>query len=250
MGGRTEGDTADMTAYEQPEQTLRGVQQRLWELAARLQERQENERRYIAREIHDELAQGLTGLKLDVYWLNNHLSDESAKQQERLRAMERQLDRLMTALRRIGTALRPEILDDLGLAAAMEWQLQEVCQRANLRYHLTLSPGDLEVVPEQATALFRIFQEALTNVVRHAEARRVEVWLHRQGDEWVLAIHDDGKGIAADRLADCTSLGLLSMRERAQLWGGDVNITGNARTGTTVTVHLPVPQGDLQGTAS
>lgn len=240
----------DRTAYNQAEQTLRGVRQRLWDLAARLQERQENERRYIAREIHDELAQGLTGLKLDVYWLRSHLSDAAGKQDERLHAMGRQLDRLMTAVRRIGTALRPEILDDLGLAAAIEWQLQEVCQRAHLSSHLTLSPNDLEVEPEQATALFRIFQEALTNVVRHAEAHTVEVRLSRHGAVLCLDVHDDGKGIAADRLADRTALGLLSMRERAQLWGGEARIAGNARTGTTVTVRLPLPQGVLQGMAS
>jgi signal transduction histidine kinase len=113
-----------------------------------------------------------------------------------------------------------------------------------------LIPEDPIVEPEQATALFRIFQEALTNVVRHADARTVEVRLTQHSASLGLEIHDDGKGIAANRLSDCTSLGLLSMRERAQLWGGEVQITGNPRSGTTVVVQLPSNDGERQGMAS
>ncbi len=240
----------DITARKRAEQTLQRIQQRLWELAARLQERQENERRYIAREIHDELAQGLTGLKLDVFWLANHLADEPATQRERLTAMGAQLDWLMNAVRRIGASLRPEILDDLGLAAAIEWQLQEVGQRTGLTCRLTLPDDDVVVEPERATALFRIFQEALTNVVRHAEAHTVDVRLTHQNGAVSLEVHDDGKGIPAARLADCTSLGLLSMRERTQLWGGEVSISGSPKTGTSIRVCIPSSLAEQQGVSS
>jgi signal transduction histidine kinase len=223
----------------QAEQALRNSREQLRALTTHLQERQEEERRRIAREIHDELGQVLTVLKIDLAWLANRLGATDPLYQQRFRAMAGFLDTLVTAVRRISTALRPEILDDLGLTAAIEWQLQEVCQRSGLAYELALPVEELDAEPAQATAMFRIFQEALTNVLRHAAASKVTVRLRQQPETLTLEVIDDGRGITPCQLADRGALGLLSMRERAHLWGGDVIIRGDPGHGTTVTLRMP-----------
>ena len=213
--------------------------ERLRELAMYLQDRQETERQHIAREIHDELGQGLTILKMDVAWLSKCLATGPQAWQERLAEMTTELDALIKTLRRLATELRPAILDDLGLTAAIEWLLQNVEQRTGLAYTLALPAEDLVLDSSRAIAVFRIFQEALTNVLRHAEATTVDVQLIQYPDIIVLKVMDDGQGMCLDSLPGCTSLGLLNMCERAHLWGGEVTIESETGMGTTVTVWMP-----------
>jgi signal transduction histidine kinase len=176
---------------------------------------------------------------MDVSWLARRIQTAPALCRDRLTLVTAQLDTLLDSVHRIGTALRPTVLDDLGLAAAIEHQLQDVQQRMGLAYTLTLPAQEVVIEPACATSLFRIFQEAITNVVRHAEASVVAVRLAQEPDGVRLEVRDNGKGIAPAQRTDHHALGLLSMRERAELWGGTVTIEGQPGVGTTVTVHLP-----------
>jgi PAS domain S-box-containing protein len=223
----------------QAEHALRSSREQLRALTTHLQNRQEEERRRLAREIHDELGQALTVLKIDIAWLSSRLGAADTSCRERLQGMTTQLDALATSVHRIGTELRPGLLDDLGLTAAIEWQLQEVCKRTGLACESVLPADDLVIDQAQATAMFRIFQESLTNVLRHADADKITVRLTQQPDALLLEVSDNGKGITPRQLRDRKALGLLSMRERAHLWGGHVTITGGPGEGTTVTLRMP-----------
>jgi PAS domain S-box-containing protein len=224
---------------QQVERALRSSREQLRALTTHLQNRQEEERRRIARAIHDELGQALTVLNIDLAWLSARMPATDATGRERLRDMTAMVDTLLTSVRRIGTELRPDILDDLGLTAAIEWQLQEICKRTGLTYRLSTPAAEVVLTQTHATAIFRIFQEALTNILRHAAARKISVRLSRRPDVLILTIADDGRGITPGQLDDRHSLGLLSMRERAYLLGGEVVITGAAGKGTTVTLRMP-----------
>jgi PAS domain S-box-containing protein len=228
----------DITERKHIEQTLRKSQHQLRRLAGHLQQIQEQERARIAREIHDEVAQSLTALHLDLAWLVTRLPNVP-EVYDRLQAMVAQLEALDTTARHIATELRPPLLDDLGLLAAIEWQLQDVSQRTGLAYALLMPHEEITLDPEQATAVFRIFQEALTNVVRHADASEVVVRVHAGPDAIRLEVADDGQGITPEQLDDPAALGLLGMRERAMLWDGEVSVQGKPGVGTTVTLRMP-----------
>jgi PAS domain S-box-containing protein len=233
---------------EKAEQALRSSHEELRQLATYLQNAQEQERTRIARELHDDLAQMLTSLRMDVTWLARRAVTVSSIWRERLTNMTCTIDTLGRAVRRIGTELRPNILDALGLVPAIEWQVQEVGQRTGLTYTVQIPTEELSIDQARATALFRIFQEALTNVVRHAEARHVVIRLVQDPEAMRLEVVDNGKGITPEQLTDRASLGLVGMRERARLWGGDVTIQGTPGVGTTVTIWLPCGPSTL-GTA-
>jgi PAS domain S-box-containing protein len=222
------------------ERALRRSQEQLRRLATHLQNTQEQERTRIAREIHDDLAQTLTGLKMDLAWFAKRLHTAPLAWHERLTAMATTLTTMFQTVRRIGTELRPLMLDELGLLAAIPWYLQEVCQRASLAYELHMPTEELILDQERTTALFRIFQEALTNVVRHAEASQVSVCMVQYPDAVCLEVADDGKGCPAERVAEPASLGILGMRERAALWGGELTIAERPGGGTALTVRLPL----------
>jgi PAS domain S-box-containing protein len=241
------GYAQDITERLHAEQALHRSQQRLWELATRLQERQEAERQRIAREIHDELGQALTGFKMDIAWLAKRLVTAPTSCQDHLTRMTTHVEAFLDTVRRIGTALRPNMLDELGLVAAMEYQLQEARRRTGLAYVLTLPAAEIVMESACATALFRIFQEALTNVIRHAQASTVTVLMTQQQDWLLLEVVDDGKGIAAEQIAHWHSLGLRGMSERAELWGGIVTIQGQPGAGTTVAVRMPYHPVCTQG---
>jgi len=193
----------------------------------------------MALEIHDEVAQLLTILQIDIAWLMDQCP-VSSEIHARLRSMSAQVDDLDQAVHRIATELRPRLLDDLGLLAAIEWQLEEVQRRTGLTYALQV-PSEVEtrLDADRTTALFRIFQEALTNVVRHAEASRVKVRVHQDAEGLCLEIIDNGKGFTVTPQSQRNALGLLGMHERAHLWGGDVTIETQPGSGTTVIVRMP-----------
>ena len=210
----------------------------LQRLAAGLLLAREEERTTIAREIHDELGQTLTALKMDAAWIRRRLADDMPQIGAKLAAMVTLIDGAVVTVRRIATDLRPGILDDLGLAAAVEWQAQEFEHRTGIECVLRATVDQGEVDPLVSTAVFRIFQESLTNVARHSQASRVAVTLEHRHTDLVLEVRDDGIGIAEADASHVRSIGLAGMRERAQLVGGGFSISG-APGGTTVLVQIP-----------
>jgi PAS domain S-box-containing protein len=224
---------------QQAEQALRYSREQLRQLATHLQNAQEQERAYIARELHDDLAQALTSMRLDVSWLLRRAPAAPLEWRERLTTIAATIDTLHQTVHRIGAELRPTVLDALGLTAAIEWQLQEIQQRTELTYSLHKPTQEVTVDQARATALFRIFQEAVTNVVRHAEASHITVRLMQPGHAVLLEVADNGKGMHRRQISDRTSLGLLGMRERARMWGGYVTINSTPDVGTTVTIWMP-----------
>jgi PAS domain S-box-containing protein len=229
----------DITAQKEAEEELQRSFRQLRELTARLQSVREEERARVAREIHDELGQALTAIKLDLASLMGALRADQEEELDKAESILRLIDQTIVSVRRIATELRPGILDDLGLVAAVEWAAQESEARAGTKCHLDLPHDDIAIDQERTTAIFRIFQETLTNVTRHAEATRVDVRLGRENGKIVLEVRDNGRGIAAEQLSSGRSLGILGMRERALLLGGELTITGAPGKGTTVKVLIP-----------
>jgi signal transduction histidine kinase len=239
----------------QAEEALREQALQLRALAGRLEASREEERRRISREIHDELGEVLTSQKLGLMWIKqrlNALKQPEAMKPETLKAellepIFSKIDFLGTLtdgtakrVRRLCTELRPPILDDLGLTAAIEWQAREFQNRTSIECVTHPDSVTVELEPESATALFRIFQEILTNVLRHAKASRVEVELSASNGHLILEVKDNGRGIPENKLAGGISLGILGMRERAVLLGGKLGIRGTPGKGTTVIVSIPI----------
>lgn len=233
---------------EAQQQTSR---EQLRALAARLESIREDERSRIAREIHDELGQALTALRIDLSRLTTRIPDDKTALLERTGAMITLVDATVESVRRIATELRPGILDDLGLEAAIEWQAQEFHERTGIKCQLTSSLATVDLDRELSTAVFRILQETLTNVARHANATRVEIGLSEEADRLILDVVDNGRGITDQEIADPKSLGLLGMRERAALLGGEVRIVGLPGEGTTVKAEISLkrPVGTAPGGA-
>ncbi len=229
----------DITQRKRAEEELQHSFTRLRELAARLQSVREEERAKVAREIHDELGQALTAIKIDLASLIPRLRAHQTRELEKVESILRLVDQTILSVRRIATELRPAILDDLGLVAAVEWAAEEFEARTGTWCRLDLPDDDIVIDPERATAIFRIFQETLTNVLRHAEATRVDVRLSKSDGDIVLEVRDNGRGIAEAQLLSGGSLGILGMRERALLLGGALIISGAPGNGTMVMLRIP-----------
>lgn len=235
------GTEEDVTERRQAEEQLEESNRQLRALAARLQTVREEESIHIAREIHDELGGALTGLKMDMSWIGKRLSEQSREAVgPKLRSALELLDETVSKVRNISTELRPSVLDDLGLPAAIEWQAREFQKRTETRCKLVSLQEDVTLSPEKSTAVFRIFQEILTNVTRHAHASLVEVSLAQRGGDLILRVSDDGNGFRGGEVGKAKSLGLLGMRERAMIFGGRVDVVGAEGRGTTVTVCIPL----------
>lgn len=228
---------------KQAEIDLRNSRDQLRALAAKLQSVREEERKLITRDIHDELGQALTGFKMDLAWMRNRLANlESSTRAPllgKIAEMSALVDATANTVRKLCTELRPGILDDLGLTAAIEWQAREFSKRTGIRCAVTTNADSLTLNPDQTTATFRIFQEILTNVARHARASRVNVRLESNEKEVLLEASDNGRGIRKNEMDGTKSLGLVGMRERALLFGGALELRGVPGKGTTVTVRLP-----------
>lgn len=236
----------DVTERRRGEQKLREMNAQLRDLSAALQNVREQERMRIALELHDELGQQLTGLKLELSWLGNRLKEGRAAPPEQVDAMRRHLDSAIATVRRISTELRPRVLDDLGFKDALAWQAGEFSKKTGLAVELDIDAATIVSDNTLATALFRIVQEALTNVARHAEASRVTIRFEVVDENLVLTIADDGRGIPVDGPAT-RGIGLLSMRERAAVLGGHFEISNQDGGGTAVTVTLPLDAPNLAG---
>lgn len=221
------------------EEHLKKSEEELRALAAHLQSVREEEWTRIAREIHDELGQTLTGLKMDLTWLEKKLPRERALA-KKTKSMFRLIDDTIRSVRKIASGLRPEVLDELGLAAAIGWQARDFRKRTGIRCKLSLPLEKLVLDPERSTAAFRIFQELLTNVARHAKATRIDVVMRVEDGTLVLSVEDNGKGIEEAALYRPKSLGFLGMRERVLPFGGKIEITGVRDRGTKVSVSIPL----------
>lgn len=229
----------DTSAARREQEQLLRSQRRLRDLAAHLESVREAERAHIAREIHDELGQALTCLKMDVAWCQPRLGTGMEPVAGRLQGMRAQIDQTISMVRRIATELRPKVLDELGLAEAIEWQAREFSTRTGIECSLNGPMPHFTLDRERSTAMFRVFQETLTNVARHAGATRVSVAVFRQPDELRLEVRDNGRGITEAELEGTQSLGLLGMRERIAAFRGTVSISGKPGKGSTVVVQLP-----------
>ena len=235
----------DITERKEAEEQLGNSRRQLRALLARLEEIREEERRRIAREIHDELGQALTGLKIDLAWLARGFREHAQRAPSRalatkVRSMIRLIDTTIKSVRSLATELRPGVLDEMGLVPAIEWQLEEFRSRTGIACRLSTNVEKLGVARTTSAALFRVFQEALTNVTRHAHATRVDVFVRQNDGLLALEVKDNGKGILPRDISHPQSLGLLGMRERVLHLGGTMTVAGAPNVGTTVTVQIPV----------
>jgi len=228
----------DITEKRKAEEELIQSHKQLRELASYLQTVREQERTGIAREIHDELGQMVTGLKIEMSWLKKGLPETEVKLQEKVAGMIAMLDDTVKVVRKISSDLRPSILDDIGLSAALDWHGKEFAEKTKVACSFTNKVGDINLPVDIATALFRIFQESLTNIMRHAEATKVSSSLTMEGNVIVLSIKDNGKGFDANEKKG--TLGLLGMKERAIMINGTLEIKSQPGKGTTTIVKAPL----------
>ena len=238
---------SDITERTRGEESLVLQREQLRALAERLQVVREEDRKRVARDLHDQIGQILTAIKMDLTWMTRHLPPSEDKVLARIVESVQSINDGVKAVRAICSGLRPGVLDDLGLAAAIEWQGAEFASRNDIQCLVTVPPVDLHLDGDRATATFRIFQECLTNVIRHAQAKLVRVELCQEEEYLLLIVQDDGIGFCESDLSNTLgSLGLLGMKERAQFCGGDVLISSSPGSGTTVTVRVPVdiPRGE------
>ena len=230
----------DVTKKIIAEEALQKSHQELRQLATHLEAVRETERTNIAREIHDELGQQLTGLKMDISWISKKLKGQDEEIRQKIKDTICLVDETVKTVRRIATELRPSILDDLGLLSAMEWQSSEFEKRSEIICGFLSNVSEATVAPDVATNVFRIYQECLTNVLRHAEATQVNSFLQIKDDILMLTITDNGKGFVETEINSKKTLGLLGMKERALLLGGTYEITSRPACGTSVLIIIPL----------
>ena len=230
----------DVTAKFDAEENLQRSNDALRDLASHLETIRENERSHMAREIHDELGQQLTGLKMDISWLTKKINSDDNAVKEKMKDTIKLIDKTVITVRRIATQLRPSILDDLGLIAAMEWQSEEFEKRSEITSIFNTNVTQVSVKANIATAIFRIFQESLTNVLRHSKATEVTSFFRLNDDSITLLIEDNGIGFNEAEIVHKKTLGLLGMKERIQLINGTYEINGSAGKGTSVIITVPL----------
>jgi PAS domain S-box-containing protein len=237
-----EGIARDVTEHVEAQRRLRESEEQLRQLAARLQDTREEERATLARELHDELGQTLTAVKLELGRAATAITEEhvTPRSIDRLQSLMGLIEIALETVKRLCTELRPPTLDHLGLPAAVRWEAMTFRARTGLRCHVRAAREATALNKEQQTVIFRIFQEALTNVVRHARASAVDVTLAERPNTFELRIRDNGGGITDVQIRDPRSIGLLGMRERAALIGGRFEIAGRRGKGTVVTVSVPL----------
>jgi PAS domain S-box-containing protein len=230
---------SSLESQKRAEADLRESRDSLRELSAALQSIREEEKTRIARELHDELGQMLTALKMEAAAIASDLSPQQTDLVKRAQGMKQLIDQTVASVRRISADMRPVMLDNLGLAPTLEWLTNDIASRAGLTIDLVMPEGDLGASGDAATAIFRIVQEALTNVVRHAQATTVGVEVARAGGDVRVRVSDDGRGMSDADQRKARSFGLLGMRERAYVLGGGFNIRSERGQGTTVEATIP-----------
>ncbi len=232
----------DISASKQSALVLKQLNEELLTVSGHLERIREDEQARIAREVHDQLGQMLTGLKMDLSWLRNHSDKNQASVRQRMDEMAALLDDAMRSVKKIASDLRPSVLDDFGLIEGLQWQSREFHKRYDVEVEVIHPEQEIDIDPSVAIGVFRIYQEALTNVARHAEATKVTTTLSYLKDMLTLTVEDNGKGF--DTSTVLKSLGLLGMRERAYIMNGQVTIKSEAGKGTTVSVGVPLSDND------
>jgi len=224
---------------QRTEMELTRSQELFRSLSTHLQEVREEERTRIARKIHDDLGQAMTALKIDLSWLDKKLPDDQDLIREKLRSMASLINESIETVHNVSEDLRPGILDDFGLSAAIEWQAEEFQKRTGVECRTNLPPDEIELSREHSTNLFRIVQESLTNVIRHASATKVQINFKEEDGILLLEVVDNGRGISGSAISNPKSFGLIGIKERVHSLGGEVDFAGIANEGTRVTVKLP-----------
>lgn len=230
----------DITERKETEEKIKRTSIVLRSLASHLQSIREEERTTIAREIHDELGQVLTVLKIQITLLSNKLREDQQELKEKIDYVSNVIDETVEKVQSITSKLRPVILDELGLVPAIEWQTQEFQKNSGIKCFLTTPSNEFQLDKDKATAVFRIFQEALTNIMRHASASSVSVSLHTHLSSLYLEVKDNGVGISTEQIKNSKSLGLIGMKERAHILGGEVSIEGIPNIGSRVKIQIPL----------
>ena len=237
---RAVGTCQDITLRKKTEELIQQSQQELRKLYAYLQNVREEERTGIAREIHDELGQQLTGLKMDSFWIMKKIGSEEALVKEKITDMIALIDGTIKTVRRISSELRPGILDDLGLLAALEWQGQEFEKRTGIKANFHSNLVNFNPGKDLSTHIFRVYQEALTNIARHSDATEVDTRIEEKEECLYLSVKDNGQGFDEEEAKAKNSLGLLGMRERALLFNGELNVESEKLKGTRITLKIPL----------
>lgn len=236
--------TRDITERKLSEEKLKRTSNVLRNLASHLQSIREEERSMIAREIHDDLGQTLTVLKINISLLSNKLRKDQNQLKQKIENATKLIDDAVERVQRITAKLRPGILDELGIIPAVEWQAQEFQNLTGIKCMLSLPENEIILDAEKSTAVFRIFQEALTNVLRHSSASWISAVLKVSENILILEINDNGIGISAEKIRDPHSLGIIGMKERALILGGEVTIEGIPNKGTRLRVEIPLGKPD------
>jgi PAS domain S-box-containing protein len=234
----------DITERKNAEKELARFHEKIRNHAAHLEAVREEERTSIARELHDELGQLLTVLNMDLVLLSKKVPENQPFLQEKIEGMIKLVEIIMESLKRISMALRPDLLDHLGLAEAIEWQADNLQKHTGIRCNSVIETQRINIIPNLATSIYRIFQETLTNIARHAKATKVSVSLKIRRGRIALRVRDNGQGITKEQQSKPDAFGLIGIRERAYHWGGEIKINGKEGKGTTVSVSIPLPGKD------
>jgi signal transduction histidine kinase len=221
------------------EEKMLKMQKQLRNLSNKLQSAREEDKAHMAREIHDEFGQTLTALKLDLSWLKNNLKKNETHLIDKINVMNHLIENTVQMVQRVASDLHPRILDLLGLCKALKWHTKEFQKRTRIECELTIIPENIELDPERSITLFRIYQEALTNVIRHSKANRVKSIFAQQKDQLVLEVSDNGIGMCEEEMENPKSFGLIGIRERVFVWGGETQILSKEGNGTTIRVTIP-----------
>ena len=246
---RMSGSIRDITELKESEETIKiktheleQSKNNLRQLTAKLERVREEEQTLIAREIHDELGQAFTALKFDVAWLQNAVRSRKKEVWQKLETMSELINTNIKTVRKISSELRPPVLDDLGLSAAIEWYCYDIKHRTNLDCELDIDTNEDCLSKDLRTTLYRVFQESLTNIARHAEANKFWVKLSSENNKIILQITDDGIGINEAIINGSACLGILGMKERIQPFGGTIDIKkiDKNRGGTQITISMPI----------
>jgi len=234
----------DISNRKKVEDELESSRDQLRDLSIHLQSVREEERAFLAREIHDELGQAMTALKMDLLWIDKRLPKESEGIIDKTKSMVTLLDSTIQVVKKICSDLRPGLLDDLGLKAAIEWYTEEFIERTGIICKLQINFEELEIDKDLEISIFRIFQETLTNIARHSVASKVQADFYLKKDILFMKIEDNGIGITEEQINDPKSLGLIGLRERVYPWGGEINIRGFKNKGTIVFAEIPLKVGE------
>ena len=230
----------DITRRKQAEKALRKSRQRIRDLLGHVEKVREEERKRIAAEIHDELGQLLTAMKMDVVWLAKRIPADQNLMLDKAQSMRQLVDMTIQSVKRISAELRPHVLDNLGLVAAIDWQVTQIKEVTDIDCRFTSTLADDATDQDTSVALFRIFQEAVTNAIRHARASKIKIELKKKREQVVLSVQDNGRGIKHSEITDAKSFGLIGIKERAHALGGEVDIVGRPNRGTVVTATIPM----------